>query len=76
MTAVDASLMTMNLQSLLELVQTGRVDGKAADQAAPEQSMRVSGGMFGPDRAIKERFSFYGKSSFSMNYPGPRSPQS
>jgi hypothetical protein len=31
--------------------------------------------MFGPDRAIKERFSFYGKSSFSMNYPGPRSPQ-
>ena len=76
MTVVDASLKTMNLQSLLELVETGRVDGKAADQAAPQQSMRVSGGMFGPDRAIKERFSFYGKSSFSISYPGPRSPQS
>jgi hypothetical protein len=65
--------MNMNLQSLRELVESRKTGEVATRPDAGLQSIRVSGGMFGPDRAFKERLSFYGKSCFAISYPGPRS---
>jgi hypothetical protein len=60
-------LMAMNLQSLRELVEISTVTTEPTKRVA---TMRVSGGMYGPDRAFNERLSFYGQSAFAITYPG------
>jgi hypothetical protein len=61
----------MGLHTLRELMENG-VDGrKAAEAAARKQGMRVSGGMFGPNRVINERIAFYGLAAIVVDTPEP-----
>ena len=55
-TDLAVTLEAMRLPSLLDLVE----DRSPVESESTQHGMRVSGGAFGPDRAIKERVAFYG----------------
>ena len=61
----------MGLHTLLELMENGRDRRRATEDAARQQSMRVSGGMFGPDRLVNERMAFYGLAAVVIDSPEP-----
>lgn len=57
-------------------MENGTDGGKAAEAVAGKQGMRVSGGMFGPDRFVNERIAFYGLATIVDDpfEPEPGSP--
>ena len=58
----------MGLHMLRELVGN-RVEAPEAAAAAGKQGMRVSGGMFGPDRFVNERIAYYGLAAIVVDLP-------
>lgn len=63
----------MGLHTLRQLMKNGTNGGKAADASAGNQGMRVSGGMYGPDRLVNERIAFYGMAAIVVDSPEPDS---
>jgi hypothetical protein len=61
----------MGLHTLRELMENGADGRKAAAAATARPGMRVSGGMFGPDRLVNERIAFYGLAAIVVDAPEP-----